>query len=479
MTQTPETQTPEPETPEIPETQSPEAQIPGMMAGLRATFESRATRPIEWRRAQLQRLSAMIKDNEAEILAALKADLGRSANESRLVETNTLQGEISHVLRHLKRWMRPQRVPTPLTNQPGRSEIMSEPLGVVLIMAPWNYPVYLVGMPLIGAIAAGNCAVLKPSEISANTSKLLARLIPSYMDAEAIRVVEGDADTANQLLQQRFDHIFFTGSAAIGRIVMEAAAKHLTPVTLELGGKSPCIVTPDCDLEVAARRVAWGKFLNAGQTCVAPDHVLAHESVAGDFVTRLKAATKRFYGDDPKASPDYPRIINDRHFARVSRLIADGTVECGGDTEPASRYIAPTILTGVDPASDVMSQEIFGPVLPVITYANIDEAIGFVSARPKPLALYLFCNDGETRDRVLSETSSGGAVINDVVTHLAVPELPFGGVGASGMGACHGRASFDTFSHAKGVLTKSERFEVKLRYAPFTALKSRLIRLVS
>ncbi|AKI00250.1 NAD-dependent aldehyde dehydrogenase [Hoeflea sp. IMCC20628] len=454
-------------------------QIADMIADLRETFARHKTRPLEWRRGQLQRLSAMIKDNEADILADLKADLGRSGYESRLVETNTVQSEISHVLKHLKSWMRPQRVPTPLTNQPGRSEIVPEPLGVVLIMAPWNYPVYLICMPLIGAIAAGNCAVLKPSEISANTSKLLARLIPAYMDSEAIRIVEGDADTASELLAERFDHIFFTGSQAIGKIVMTEAAKHLTPVTLELGGKSPCIVEPDCDLETAARRIAWGKFLNAGQTCVAPDYLLVHETVAGDFVTHLKSSLTRFYGENPKTSPDYPRIINDKHFARVSRLIADGQIECGGETDPASRYIAPTILTGVDPASAVMSQEIFGPVLPVITYATIDEAIGFITARPKPLALYLFSNSTDIRDRVMTETSSGGAVINDVVTHLAVPELPFGGVGASGMGACHGRASFDTFSHAKAVLTKSEKFEVKLRYPPFSALKSRLIKLVS
>ncbi len=454
-------------------------QIADMIADLRETFAHHKTRPQEWRRAQLQRLSAMIKDNEADIVAALKADLGRSENESRLVEINTVQSEIRHVLKHLKAWTQPRRVPTPLTNQPGRADIVSEPLGVVLIMAPWNYPVYLILMPLIGAIAAGNCAVLKPSEISANTSKLLARLIPAYMDAEAIRIVEGDAHTASELLAERFDHIFFTGSAVIGKIVMTEAAKHLTPVTLELGGKSPCIVEPDCDLEVAARRIAWGKFLNAGQTCVAPDYVLVHETIADDFVTHLKTSLTRFYGEDPKTSPDYPRIVNDKHFARITKLIGDGHIECGGETDPASRYIAPTILTGVDPASPVMQQEIFGPVLPVIPYASIDEAIGFITARPKPLALYLFSNATEIRDRVMTETSSGGAVINDVVTHLAVPELPFGGVGASGMGACHGRASFDTFSHAKGVLTKSEKFEVKLRYAPFSALKSRLIKLVS
>ncbi|MDF1607408.1 aldehyde dehydrogenase family protein [Hoeflea sp. YIM 152468] len=454
-------------------------QIPDIIAKLRVTHDARRTRPLAWRRGQLLRLRAMITENETDILEALHADLGRSGFETQLVETGTVLSEIRHVLAHLKSWMRPQRVATPLTNQPGRSAVMPEPLGVVLILAPWNYPFYLIGMPLIGAISAGNCAVLKPSEISAHTSKLLARLIPAYLDPDAIRVVEGGVETSTELLAQHFDHIFFTGSANVGKVVMTAAASHLTPVTLELGGKSPCIVHDDCDLEIAARRVAWGKFLNAGQTCVAPDYVLVQEKAAARFVEGLKATVTRFFGDDPQASPDYARIINDKHFDRVSKLIGDGQIACGGETDASTRYIAPTVLTGVDPAAPVMNQEIFGPVLPVISYGAIEEAIDFVNRRPKPLALYLFSNSQQIRDQVLGQTSSGGACINEVVTHLAVPGLPFGGVGASGMGACHGRASFDTFSHAKAVLTKSERFDVPLRYPPFSALKSRLIRLVS
>ncbi|PWW04454.1 aldehyde dehydrogenase (NAD+) [Hoeflea marina] len=445
---------------------------------LRSTFETRATLPLEWRRGQLLALKAMIEENEADIFAALRADLGRSDAETRMVETGTVLSEISHVLSHLKAWMRPRKVSTPLSNQPGRSSIISEPLGVALIMAPWNYPFYLVCMPLIGAIAAGNCAVVKPSEISAATSRLLARLIPAYLDPRAVRVVEGDAETARELLEERWDHIFFTGGEAVGRQVMAAAARHLTPVTLELGGKSPTIVEPDCDLATAARRIAWGKFLNAGQTCVAPDYVLVHESAADELVTRMKAEITGFFGADPKASADYARIVNDRHFQRLSGLLGDGHAECGGETEPASRYIAPTVLTGVDPASPAMQQEIFGPLLPVIPYCSLDEALQFVNQRPRPLALYLFSNSGVTRDRVIDETSSGGVCVNDVVMHLAVPGLPFGGVGPSGMGACHGRASFDTFSHAKSVLAKSERFDVPLRYPPFSALKTRLIKLV-
>lgn len=454
-------------------------QASGITRDLRTAFDARKTRSLEWRCGQLLRLRALIEENETDIFEALHADLGRSGFETRLVETGTVLSEISHVLGHLKSWMRPQRVATPLTNQPGHSAIVPEPLGVVLIMAPWNYPFYLTAMPLIGAIAAGNCVVLKPSEISANTSKLLARLIPAYMDSETIRIVEGGAETSTELLEQRFDHIFFTGSMAVGKIVMAAAARNLTPVTLELGGKSPCIIHEDCDLEVAARRVAWGKFLNAGQTCVAPDYVLVHETAAEGLVANLKASVRRFFGDDPKTSADYARIINDKHFDRVSKLISDGHIECGGEIDAATRYIAPTILTGVIASAQVMSQEIFGPVLPVITYTAIEEAIGFVNTRPKPLALYLFSNSPAIRDQVISHTSSGGVCINEVVTHLAVPGLPFGGVGASGIGACHGRASFDTFSHAKGVLTKSERFEIQLRYPPFSALKSRLIKLVS
>nr|WP_290998078.1 aldehyde dehydrogenase family protein [Hoeflea sp.] len=454
----------------------PMTQISQTVSDLRATFNTGKTRAVDWRRAQLHRLKAMIEENEGAILDALHADLGKSAFEGRLTETGTVLSEIDHVLRHLKGWMRPARVWTPITAQPGRSMIRPEPLGVVLIIAPWNYPFNLMITPLIGAIAAGNCAVLKPSEISAHTSRVIARLIPDYLDADAIRVVEGAAETAKELLDQRFDHIFYTGGETVGRIVMTAAAEHLTPVTLELGGKSPAIVHDDCDLALAARRVAWGKFLNAGQTCIAPDYVLVQEKAAGAFVAGLKSAITEFFGPDPKASPDYPRLVSDKHFARVRDLIAGGEIAAGGDSDADTRYIAPTVLTGVDPQSPVMREEIFGPVLAVLTYRTIEEAISFVNARPKPLALYLFSNSQAMREKVLDETSSGGVCINDVVMHLAVPELPFGGVGISGMGAYHGRASFDTFSHRKSVLVKSEWFDVPLRYAPFSETKMKWLR---
>ncbi|WP_290891857.1 aldehyde dehydrogenase family protein [Hoeflea sp.] len=451
-------------------------QISQTVADLRATFDTGKTKPIEWRRGQLHRLKAMIEENEGAILDALHADLGKSAFEGRLTETGTVLAEIDHVLKHLKRWMRPERVWTPMTSQPGRSMIRSEPLGVVLIIAPWNYPFNLLATPLIGAIAAGNCAVLKPSEISAHTSRVLARLIADYLDPQAIRVVEGAAETAKELLAERFDHIFFTGGETVGRIVMTAAARHLTPVTLELGGKSPALVHEDCDPALAARRVAWGKFLNAGQTCIAPDYVLVQEKAAAAFVAGLKTAVTAFFGADPQTSPDYPRLVSDKHFARVRDLIAGGEIAMGGDSNADTRYIAPTVLTGVDLEAPVMREEIFGPVLPVLTYRSIEEAIGFVNARPKPLALYLFSNSRAVRERVLDETSAGGVCINDVVMHLAVPGLPFGGVGTSGMGAYQGRASFDTFSHRKSVLVRSEWFDVALRYAPFSDAKMKWLR---
>lgn len=451
-------------------------QLSDSVAALRSSFDTRKTRPEAWRRGQLQRLKAMIEENESAINQALHADLGKSGFEARMTETGTVLSEIRHTLSHLKGWMKPRKVSTPLANQPGRSRILPEPLGVVLIMSPWNYPVNLVLTPLIGAIAAGNCAVLKPSEISSNTAELLGRLIPAYMDPDAIRVIQGGPETSTELLEQRFDHIFFTGSEAIGKIVMTAAAKHLTPVTLELGGKSPCIIHEDCDLEVAARRVAWGKFLNAGQTCIAPDYVLVQEKVRDAFIDQLRASIEAFFGEDPKASPDYPRIVNERHFDRVAGLIADGDIAAGGETDRDIKFIAPTILTGVDPEAKVMQQEIFGPVLPIMTYRSIDEAVGFITARPRPLALYLFTNAQDIQDQVMAQTSSGGACINDVVMHLAVPELPFGGVGTSGMGAYHGRASFDTFSHAKAVLTKTSHLDVKLRYPPFSKIKLRLLK---
>jgi aldehyde dehydrogenase (NAD+) len=344
------------------------------------------------------------------------------------------------------------------------------------VIAPWNYPVQLLLCPMVAAIAAGNCVVGKPSEVSMHTSATLARLVPEYLDPDCVAIVEGGVDETQALLAEQFDHIFYTGNGQVGRVVMEAAAKHLTPVTLELGGKSPVIVAADADLDVAAHRVAWGKFLNAGQTCIAPDYALVAREVEQPFVERIAQVVKEFYGPDPKASPDYARIVNDRHFRRLEALMDDGTAVLGGEVDAEQRYIAPTVLREVAPDAPVMAEEIFGPLLPVLAVDDVDEAIQFVNDRDRPLALYVFSGSGAVRDDVLARTTSGGAGVNATVLQVAVPDLPFGGVGASGMGAYHGRAGFDTFSHHKAVLKKSTRLDPKFAYPPYTKRKARILR---
>ncbi len=341
------------------------------------------------------------------------------------------------------------------------------------MIGPWNYPIQLLLSPLVGAIAAGNAAVLKPSELAPASAAALAELVPRYLDTACIRVIEGGVPETEELLAERFDYIFFTGSTRVGRIVMEAAAKHLTPVTLELGGKSPCIVARDADMDVAARRIAWGKLVNAGQTCVAPDYVLVDAAAADSLVHRLEAAIRDFYGDDPRQSPDFARIVSPAHHARLCSFFEDGDVVVGGAADPDDRYVAPTILRNVRPDAKVMQEEIFGPILPVLTVESVDEAIEFVNAREKPLALYVFTRDKATSRRVVERTSSGGACINDVVAHLGVPDLPFGGVGESGMGAYHGRHGFETFSHRKAVLDKSTLVDPALRYPPYVENKTK------
>jgi aldehyde dehydrogenase (NAD+) len=441
--------------------------IPQVMERLRATFRSGRTRPLAWRVDALQRLRAIIKDREAEAIAALRADLGKPTLEAYAGELGFLVAEIDHTIKHLPGWMKPEKVSTPIANQPASSTVLREPLGVVLVIGPWNYPVQLTLGPLVGAIAAGNCVVVKPSEIASHTSALIARWLGDFAPG-AVAVVEGGVPETTQLLEQRFDHIFFTGSTAVGKVVMQAAAKHLTPVTLELGGKSPCIVDQHVDLTVAARRILWGKFWNAGQTCVAPDYLLVHEAVMDPLVERLKATLLEFYGDDPQKSPDYARIISDRHHKRLVGMLGEGgKVVVGGKHDEASRYFAPTIVDGAPLESKVMTEEIFGPVLPIVRVKSIREAIDFVNARPKPLALYVFSSDKGAQEQVLQETSSGGACVNDTIAHLSVPELPFGGVGDSGIGAYHGRSSFETFSHRKSVMAKATWVDVKLRYPPY------------
>ncbi|MFC5183270.1 aldehyde dehydrogenase family protein [Actinomadura harenae] len=445
---------------------------------LRGTFRSGRTKPLAWRRERLRGLRALLTEREAELAEALRADLGKNAVESYASELGFVVNEIDHALRHLERWTRPERVGVPRSLMPARARTVREPLGVVLVISPWNYPVMLALAPMVGALAAGNCVVLKPSELAPATSAALARLIPEHLDDQAVTVVEGGVGETTALLEQRFDHVFYTGNGHVGRIVMRAAAEHLTPVTLELGGKSPAIVDPGVDLAATARRLAWGKFFNAGQSCTAPDYVLAvGDGTADELERRLADAVRAMYGDDPSRSPDYGRIVNERHFDRLTALLPGGRAVVGGEYDKETRYIAPTVLADVAEDAPVMAEEIFGPILPVLRVPDLDAALAFVNGRDKPLALYAFTNDPVTRRRVLTETSSGAVGFGLPNAHLTVPGLPFGGVGESGMGAYHGHRSFETFSHAKAVLDKPLSPDtMRVVYPPFTALKERLVR---
>lgn len=450
--------------------------IPQLVENLRTTFNKGRTHSFAWRDRQLAGLHRMLREQEASILQALNTDVGKPELEGFMSEVAYCLGEVELARSKLKSWMKPERVSSPMVLQPGSSYIHKDPLGVVLIISPWNYPLGLLIAPLIGALAAGNCAVIKPSEVAAATSALVAELLPRYVDTEAVRVVEGAVEETTALLEQRFDHIFYTGNGRVGRLVMAAAAQHLTPVTLELGGKSPCIVDADVDLEVTLQRICWGKFANAGQTCVAPDYILAHRKIHDRLLEGLRRTVIDFYGDDPQKSSDFGRVVNERHHRRLMALMDSGEPVVGGQADEADRFIAPTVLKNVQPDSPAMADEIFGPILPVLTVESIQEAIEFVNARPKPLALYIFSNNKGVQDRVLTRTSSGGATVNHCWMHLANPALPFGGVGESGMGAYHGKASFDVFTHRKSVLRKSTYFDVKLTYPPFTADKKKWLR---
>ncbi|MGW7510067.1 aldehyde dehydrogenase family protein [Streptomyces massasporeus] len=426
-----------------------------VVARLRATFRTGRTKPVEWRTAQLRRLRDMLTENGADLAAALRADLGKSATEAYRTEIDFTVREIDHTLDHLADWLRPEPAPTPAhLGADVTVWTQYDPLGVVLVIAPWNYPAQLLLAPVVGALAAGNAVVAKPSELSPATSAALARLLPAYLDADAVAVVEGGVPETTALLAERFDHIFYTGNGTVGRIVLRAAAEHLTPVTLELGGKSPAFVDRDTDLAVVAERLAQGKFLNAGQTCVAPDYVLTDPETAAALEPLLAEAVKALYGSDPAASGEYGRIINERHFDRLTGLLDSGRTVVGGTSDRTAKYIAPTVLADVDPDAPVMQEEIFGPILPIVTVPGLDEAIDFINGRDKPLALYVFSESDGTRRRFAAETSSGGLGHGLPLAHLTVSDLPFGGVGESGMGNYHGRYSIETFSHRKAVLDK-------------------------
>ncbi|MFG2801324.1 aldehyde dehydrogenase family protein [Streptomyces pseudovenezuelae] len=426
-----------------------------VVARLRATFRSGRTKPVEWRTTQLRRLRDLLTENGTDLAAALHADLGKSSTEAFRTEIDFTVREIDHTLDHLADWLRPESAPVPAhLGADANAWTQYDPLGVVLVIAPWNYPAQLLLAPVVGALAAGNAVVAKPSELAPATSAAVARLLPAYLDTDAVAVVEGGIPETTALLAERFDHIFYTGNGTVGRVVLRAAAEHLTPVTLELGGKSPAFVDRDADLTVVADRLARGKFLNAGQTCVAPDYVLTDPETAAALEPLLKNAVDTLYGSDPADSGEYGRIINERHFDRLTGLLDSGRTVVGGTSDRTTKYIAPTVLADVDPGAPVMQEEIFGPVLPIVTVPGLDAAIDFINDRDKPLALYVFTDSDTTRRRIAEETSSGGLGYGLPLAHLTVSDLPFGGVGESGMGNYHGRYSIETFSHRKAILEK-------------------------
>ncbi len=434
----------------------------------REYFLSGATRPARWREEQLKALRSMMKDHAEDFYAALWTDLHRNRIEADWVDVKYMTSEIDHVLAHLRRWMKPLRVSTPVVLAPSRSHVRFDPLGVGLIIGTWNYPLMLTLSPLTAAISAGNAAVIKPSELAPASADTLARLIPKYLDADAFSVVLGGASTTTALVDQPWDHIFFTGGAAVARVVMATAAKRLTPVVLELGGKSPTIVHSSANLKVAARRIAHGRWFNAGQTCTAPDYVLVFEDVARAFLEQLKEALLQFYGEDAQQSPDYGRIVSTRHFDRLTALLASGTTYHGGRHDRTDLFIAPTVLTDVPPDSPAMQEEIFGPILPVLEVSTVDEVIHFINARPSPLGLYVFSEAKSIVEQILSATASGDAAVNDCTIQPLIHDLPFGGVGNSGMGKYHGEWGFRAYSNARGVLYHSARVDFSgLRYPPY------------
>jgi aldehyde dehydrogenase (NAD+) len=441
--------------------------VSGLVAAQRAFFRAGRTRDLAARKERLRALRATVVGAEGRLFEALRADLGKPEFEAYAGEVALVRREIDHALRHLDGWARTRRVPTILAHWPARTEIRKEPRGVVLVISPWNFPVQLSLVPVVGALAAGNVAILKLPPAARATSALLAELVRRDFDPAWFAAVEGDVEVAEALLAERLDHVFFTGGPEAGRRVMAAAARQLTPVTLELGGKNPCLVDADVDVEVAARRIAWGKFFNAGQSCVAVDYLLVDRRVKGALLERIAAQVKAFYGSDPDRSPDLGRIVDERHFDRMMTHLRGRRVLLGGEGDRAARYLAPTIIDGVVPGDLLMEEEIFGPILPVIEYGGVDEALAIVAGLPPPLALYVFSRDRAFQERVLREARAGGSCVNDTTIHFTSVHLPFGGAGESGIGAYHGRASFELFSHSRSVLRKGFALDLPLRYPPY------------
>jgi aldehyde dehydrogenase (NAD+) len=466
----------------LPQTNGAPSIIETTVAQARQLFATGVTRPLAWRRQQLTAMNQMLIEHKDDFTAALAADLGKHPTEAWLTELGFVTAEIAHTLKHLEGWLKPQKASVPLALMPARASSILEPLGVVLIIAPWNYPLQLLLAPMVGALAAGNTVIAKPSEMAPVTSAALARWIPDYL-AGAVTVVQGGVPETTELLEQRFDHIFYTGNGRVGRIVMSAAAKHLTPVTLELGGKSPLFIDESVEMITAARRIAWGKFMNAGQTCVAPDYVLGTDAALAKLAKELPLAIEELYGTEPAHSLAYGRIINDAAFTRLENALtkdleeeAGSALVCGGAADAATRYIEPTVIH-VDAQAHLMQEEIFGPILPLITVDSAQEAITFIQEREKPLALYVFSNDAGVRKDFTEGTTSGALAFGVPAAHLFVPGLPFGGVGESGMGRYHGQHSIETFSHRKAILDKPLSPDtLSLIYPPFGSVKKAIIK---
>ncbi|MCE5090980.1 aldehyde dehydrogenase [Staphylococcus devriesei] len=432
-------------------------------------FKTHKTKDIKFRKQQLKLLSKSIKNHENELLEALKHDLGKSAVEAYATEIGITLKSIKMARKELKNWTKTKQVDTPIFMFPSKSYIKPEPYGTVLIIGPFNYPVQLLFEPLIGAIAAGNTAIIKPSELTPNVASVIRQIIEDVFSTDFVAVVEGGIEETQTLIHLPFDYMFFTGSEKVGQIVYEAASKNLVPVTLELGGKSPVIVDDTANIKVSSDRISFGKFTNAGQTCVAPDYILVNKKVKNELIEALKQSIQEFYGTNVEKSPDFGRIVNNKHFNRLNDLLKvhANSIVSGGHTNAKERYIEPTILDGITPASKIMQEEIFGPLLPIITYDDLNEAFDIVQSKAKPLSLYLFSEDENTTHRVLNELSFGGGAINDTLMHLANPNLPFGGVGASGIGQYHGKYTFDTFSHKKSYIFKSTRLDSSIIYPPY------------
>ncbi|EGC36848.1 aldehyde dehydrogenase [Dictyostelium purpureum] len=444
---------------------------------LRKVFLSQKTRKMDWRFSQLKALKKLISENKEDITAAVKKDLGKHEFEIHQTEIVMVQAECEETISHLESWNKTEKVYSPIHFKPGSSYILKEPLGVVLIMSPWNYPVNLALVPLIGAIAGGNCALVKLSRHSYNVSKLLYELLTKYMDPECfVFDYEGGAQYITELLEYKWDHIFFTGSVKVGKIVYAAAAKYLTPVTLELGGKNPCIVDKDTDIKFTARRLIWGKCWNAGQTCIGLDYLLVHKSILQPLIEEFKSVLKEFFGEDIKKSPSFARIISKAAAERLASLFTNGKVVIGGEADIEERYISPTVIVDPDLDSPLMTEEIFGPVLPIVAYENIDEAIEFIQNRPHPLTLYCFSRDQSIQDKVLDGTQSGSVMLNDCLLHFTNPQLPFGGIGDSGIGAYHGKLTFDTFTHRRALVqsTTKKFLDLPLRYPPYTPMSDNI-----